>query len=91
MIKVKWRKTPHIYQRHPTCGDFSPYVGEMIRSVGFLNPKDLLVEPLLQYVTELGTALDNIEAVYIRTEEGDSDEPTQKKLPFIRSIYCGMI
>jgi hypothetical protein len=49
------------------------------RSVGFLNPEGLFVEPLLQYVTELGAAIDNIEAAYIRTEEADIDEPTKKE------------
>ncbi|NOR23179.1 MAG: hypothetical protein GQ542_02080 [Desulforhopalus sp.] len=49
------------------------------RSVGFLNPEGLFVEPLLQYVTELGAAIDTIEAAYIRTEEADIDEPTKKE------------
>ena len=49
------------------------------RSVGFLNPKSLFVEPLMQYVTDLGAAIDTIEASYIRTEEADIDEPTKKE------------
>jgi hypothetical protein len=49
------------------------------RSVGFLNPQSLFVEPLMQYVTDLGAAIDTIEASYIRTEEADIDEPTKKE------------
>ena len=49
------------------------------RSVGFLNPKSLFVEPLIEYVTEIGAAIDYIEAVYIRKEEADIDEPTKKE------------
>ena len=49
------------------------------RSVGFLNPEGLFVEPLIQYVTELGAAIDNIEAAYIRKEEADIEEPTKKQ------------
>lgn len=49
------------------------------RSVGFLNPEGPFVEPLLQYVTELGAAIDNIEAAYIRIEEADIDKPTKKE------------
>jgi len=49
------------------------------RCVGFLNPKGLFVEPLIEYVTELGAAIDNIEAAYIRTEETDINESTKKE------------
>ena len=49
------------------------------RSVGFLNPEGLFVEPLIQYVNDLGAAIDNIEAAYIRTEEADIEEPTKKE------------
>ena len=49
------------------------------RSVGFLNPKNLFVEPLIEYVTEIGAAIDYIEAVYIRKEEAEIDEPTKKE------------
>ncbi len=49
------------------------------RSVGFLNPEGLFMEILFQYVSELGAALDNIEAAYINREEVDIDEPTKKE------------
>ncbi|MCP4341638.1 MAG: hypothetical protein GY799_22850 [Desulfobulbaceae bacterium] len=49
------------------------------RSVGFLNPESLFVEPLIEYVTEIGAAIDYIEAVYIRKEEADIDEHTKKE------------
>ena len=49
------------------------------RCVVFLNPNGLFVEPLIEYVTELGAAIDNIEAAYIRTEETDINESTKKE------------
>ena len=33
------------------------------RSVGFLNPENLFVEPLIEYVPEIGAAIDYISSV----------------------------
>jgi hypothetical protein len=49
------------------------------KSVGFLNPEGLFMEPLMQYVNELGAAIDNIEAAYIIKEEADINETTKKE------------
>jgi hypothetical protein len=49
------------------------------KSVGFLNPEGLFIEHLFQYVTELGTPIDTIEAAYTNKEEADIDEPTKKE------------
>lgn len=49
------------------------------KSVGFLNPEGLFVEILFQYVSELGAAIDNIEAAYVNLEEADITESTKKE------------
>lgn len=49
------------------------------RSVGFLNPEGPFMDSLMQYVIELGAAIDNIEAAYTRKEEADITETTKKE------------
>ena len=49
------------------------------KSVEFLNPEGLYARQLFQYVTELGAAIDNIEAAYIKKEEADIEESTKKE------------
>ena len=49
------------------------------KSVRFLNPEGLFAEILFQYVSDLGAAIDNIEAAYIKLKEADINEPTKKE------------
>jgi hypothetical protein len=49
------------------------------RSVGFLNPEGPFMDSLMQYVIELGAAIDTIEAAYTSKEEADITETTKKE------------